>query len=330
MCYDFIKRKSLDKEFIMCTEKQDIKIVLDIETTGLDYKREKIIEFAAVKLVNNVITEEYETLVNPKQEIRSSSISIHHITPDMVEDAPIIEEVMPKILDFIQDYPIIGHNVIFDYSFINRACEDLYGKAVQNHRIDTYQMYKEVFPDDPSHGLESLMNRFNIDFPLRHRAMADAKGLAYVYPHLKAFHDKKRNWQLSQLGNIEYLLERYLRIQQATQMLQAEMADIKSIFKVHFEESGREIKATTGEMLVSYSRPSYNYDSERIKDIIDPTGLHERAFKLNNGFIERLINDSGTDSEMRNQLMSCRTRISESKSVSIQKPEKTPAYSSEE
>ena len=132
----------------MNLENQDIKIVLDIETTGLDYKREKIIEFAAVKLVNNVITEEFETLVNPKQEIRSSSISIHHITPEMVEDAPIIEEVMPKILDFIQDYPIVGHNVIFDYSFINRACEDLYGNTVKNHRIDTYQMYKEVFPDD--------------------------------------------------------------------------------------------------------------------------------------------------------------------------------------
>jgi len=318
------------KNFIMNLENQDIKIVLDIETTGLDYKREKIIEFAAVKLVNNVITEEFETLVNPKQEIRSSSISIHHITPDMVEDAPTIEEVMPKILDFIQDYPIVGHNVIFDYSFINRSCEELYGKSVKNHRIDTYQMYKEVFPDDPSHGLESLMNRFKIDFPLKHRAMADAKGLAYVYPHLKIFHDKKRNWQLSQLGNIEYLLERYLRIQQAIQMLQAEMADIKSIFKVHFEENGKEIRATSGETLVSYSKPSYNYDSESIKDIVDEAGLHERAFKLNSGFIERLINDSSTDSEMRNKLMLCRTHISESRSVSVQKPDKNFAYSTEE
>ena len=313
----------------MNLENQDIKIVLDIETTGLDYKREKIIEFAAVKLVNNVITEEFETLVNPKQEIRSSSISIHHITPEMVEDAPIIEEVMPKILDFIQDYPIVGHNVIFDYSFINRACEDLYGNTVKNHRIDTYQMYKEVFPDDPSHGLESLMNRFNIDFPLRHRAMADAKGLAYVYPHLKIFYDKKRNWQLSQLNNIEYLMERYLRVQHTIQMLQAEMSDIKSIFKVHFDDNGKEIRAVSGETLVSYSRPSYSYDSEKIKDIVDAAGLHERSFKLNSGFIEKLINDNGLDPEMRKQLMSCRTHISESKSVSVQKPEKTSVNSVE-
>lgn len=318
------------KNIIMNLENQDIKIVLDVETTGLDYKREKIIEFAAVKLVNNVITEEFETLINPKQEIKSSSIAIHNITPEMVEDAPTIEEALPQILDFIQNYPIIGHNVIFDYSFINRACEELYGNTLKNHRIDSYQMYKEVFPDDPSHGLASLMNRFNIDFPLKHRAMADTKGLAAVYPYLKVLHDKKRNWQLSQLGNIEYLLERYLRMQQAIQMFQAEMADIKSIFKVHFEENGSEITATSGDTLISCSRASYSYNTKKIKDIVDLLGLHERAFKLNSGYIERLINDPALDAEMRHKLMSCRTRISESRSVSIQKPEKVFAYSTEE
>ena len=157
--------------------------------------------------------------------------------------------------------------------------------------------------------------------------MADAKGLAFVYPHLKTFHDKKRNWQLSQLGNIEYLLERYLRIQQAVQVLHAEMADIKSIFKVHFEEHGKEIKATTGEVLVSYSRPSYGYDNEEIKNIIDAAGLHDKAFKLNGGFIERLINDIHTDPEVRSRLMSCRTQMNVSKSVSIQKAEKASASS---
>lgn len=309
----------------MNIENQDIQIVLDIETTGLDYKREKIIEFAAVKLVNNKITEEFETLINPEQEIKPSSIAIHHITQEMVADAPTIEEIMPKILDFIKDYPIVGHNVIFDYSFLNRFSEELYGKIIENNRIDTYHIFKEVFPEDPSHGLESLMNRFNIDFPVKHRAMADAKGLAYVYPHLKIFYDKKRNWQLSQLGNIEYLLERYLRIQQAVQTLQAEMADIKSIFKVHFEENGKEIKATTGELLVSSSKGFYSYDTEQIKNIIEQAGLHDRAFKLNGGFIERLIKDASTDSEMCKNLIASRKQIRESKIVSIIKPDKAIA-----
>lgn len=308
------------------SQPSDIKIVLDIETTGLDYKREKIIEFAAVKLENNEITEEFETLINPQQEIKPSSISIHHITPDMVKDAPTIDEVMPKILDFMKDYTIVGHNIIFDYSFLNRACEELYSKKIKNHRIDTYAMYKEVFPDDPSHGLESLMRRFSIDFPLRHRAMADAKGLAYAYPLLKQYYDKKRNWQLCQLGNIEYLLERYLRIQQVVQVLQAEMADIKSIFKVHFEENGKEIRSTAGDVLVSVSKPSYGYDVEEIKEVMDLTGLHEKAFKLNAGYIERIINDPNTDKEVRDRLISSRTQMSEAKTVTIQRAEKQQTY----
>ena len=154
----------------------------------------------------------------------------------MVADKPTIEQVMPKILEFIDDYPIIGHNVIFDYSFINQACIDLYGHGIKNHRIDTQHMFREVFPEEFSHGLGSLAKRFHVEIEHRHRAMGDAKCLALAYPMLKELYDEKYNWQLSQIGNVNYLFERYLRIQQAVQTLQAEMSDIKSIFKVYFEE----------------------------------------------------------------------------------------------
>ncbi|MBQ9688045.1 3'-5' exonuclease, partial [bacterium] len=103
------------------TRKKIIEIVLDIETTGLDYTKEKMIEFAAVRLENGKIKDKYQTLINPQQHIRRSSFEVHHISEEMVQDAPTEEEVMPKILEFVGDYPIVGHNVIFDYSFINEA-----------------------------------------------------------------------------------------------------------------------------------------------------------------------------------------------------------------
>ena len=68
--------------------KKSIEIVLDVETTGLDYTKERIIEFAAVKLVNDEVADVYETLINPEQHIRKSSMAIHHITEEMVADAP--------------------------------------------------------------------------------------------------------------------------------------------------------------------------------------------------------------------------------------------------
>ena len=75
--------------------KKEIEIVLDTETTGLDYTRERLVEFAAVRLENGKIVDEFQTLINPEQHIRKSSMAIHGITQEMVEDAPTEAEVMP-------------------------------------------------------------------------------------------------------------------------------------------------------------------------------------------------------------------------------------------
>lgn len=303
-------------------EHEDIKIVLDVETTGLDYRREKIIEFAAVKLVNNVIVDKYETLINPKQEIRRSSMEIHGITEEMVADAPEISEVMPNILEFIKDYPIIGHNVVFDFNFISQACRELYGKGITNKKIDTLIMFKEVFPEEPSHGLEALLKRLNVQSGTRHRAMADTYDLALAYPVLKSLYEKKYEWQVTQLKNIDYLFERYLRIQQAVQTMQAELQDIKSIFKIYFDQGGADIESSTGELLTCNTKTGYQYNQENIKNIIDELGNHEKAYKLNTGFIDRLIDSDNLDDSFRVRLNETRTNMSESRIVTIVKPER--------
>lgn len=115
--------------------KKVIEIVLDTETTGLDFTREKLVEFAAVRLENGKIKDEFQTLINPEQHIRKSSIAIHGITQDMVADAPTEAEAMPKIMEFIGDYPIVAHNAIFDYSFLNEASKRVFGKEIENARV---------------------------------------------------------------------------------------------------------------------------------------------------------------------------------------------------
>ena len=119
--------------------KKIIEIVLDTETTGLDFTKERIIEFAAVRLENGKIKDEFQTLINPQQHIRKSSIAIHGITEDMVKDAPTEAEIMPKIIEFIGDYPIVAHNAIFDYQFLNEASLRCFNKPLENARIDSDQ-----------------------------------------------------------------------------------------------------------------------------------------------------------------------------------------------
>ena len=114
--------------------KKIVEIVLDTETTGLDYTREKMVEFAAVRLENGKIKDEFQTLINPEQHIRKSSIAIHGITEEMVVDAPTEAEAMPKILEFLGDYPIVAHNAIFDYSFLNEAAKRVTGEELKNER----------------------------------------------------------------------------------------------------------------------------------------------------------------------------------------------------
>lgn len=302
--------------------KKITEIVLDVETTGLDYTKEKIIEFAAVKLVDGEITDKYETLINPQQHIRKSSIAVHGITQDMVADAPTEEKAMPKIFKFIGKHPIVAHNAIFDYSFLNEASKRLYNKGISNARIDSQFLFKEVYPDIDSHGLENLMLKFDVCFDTRHRAMADTIGLAEAYPKLKKLYDKKYDWQLKQVDNIEYLFERYLRIQQAVQTMQSEMQDLKSIFKLYFEEGGEPVTAVSGELLLYQSKQCFGYDFVKIKDILDEIGCLPKAVKLNNGFVDRLVSGRSLDEETREKIMQARFDFSETRNIQIIKADK--------
>ena len=279
--------------------KKIIEIVLDTETTGLDYTKEKMVEFAAVRLENGKIKDEYQTLINPQQHIRKSSMAIHGITQEMVADAPTEEEAMPKILEFIGDYPIVAHNCIFDYTFLNEASLRTAGKELTNARIDSQQMFKEVYPDLFSHGLEALTNKFNVELNNHHRAMADTMGLALAYPKLKKLYLQKYDWEMKQLDNVEYLFERFLRIQQTVSTLQSELQDLKSVFKLYFEQGGEPIISQTGETLVYNSKQSFGYDLHQIKDVLEEVGAFDKAVKLNTGFVDRLVGGYSLDEDKR-------------------------------
>ena len=300
--------------------KKIIEIVLDTETTGLDYTKEKMVEFAAVRLENGKIKDEFQTLINPQQHIRKSSIAIHGITPEMVEDAPTEEEVMPKIMEFIGDYPIVAHNAIFDYCFINEASKRVFGKEIENERIDTQQMFKEVYPDLEAHGLNALTDKFKVELTNHHRAMGDTMGLALAYPKLKKLYLQRLDWQRKQLMNVDYLFDRYLRIQQSIATMQAELQDLKSVFKLHFDLGGEPLVAETGEMMVYQSKQSFGYDFADIKDVLEHVGALEKAVKVNNGFIDRLCNGLSLSEEYKEIIRDARQEISETRNLQVIKP----------
>ena len=294
-----------------------IEIVLDIETTGLDYTRERMVEFAAVRLENGKVKDKFQTLINPEQHIRKSSYEIHHISEDMVKNAPTEKEILPEILNFIGEYPLVGHNVIFDYSFLNEASLRVFEKPLVNEKIDSQQMFKEIAPDLDSHGLMALTERFNIEMKDHHRAMADTMGLALAYPKLKKLYLQKYDWQKQQLKNIDYLFERYLRIQQSIVTQQAELQDLRSLFKLYFELGGEPITSTSGETLIYSSKQSFSYDFDKIKDVLNEIGALKKAVKLNNAFVDRLVSGNALDEDKQKLIKDARKEIMEARNIQV-------------
>ena len=165
------------------------QVVLDIETTGLNYKEgHKIIEIACLELSNYLQTgKTYQTFVNPEKESSIAAKEKHGISDDFLRDKKLFNEVVPDFLEFIKDSPIVAHNgIAFDIPFLNYELKFNKLNVITNQIIDTLILARKLFPGSPAN-LDALCRRFDIDLSLRkkHGALIDAKLLAKVYLELK-------------------------------------------------------------------------------------------------------------------------------------------------
>ena len=154
--------------------------VLDIETTGLSFRTEKITEFGAIKIKNGEIIDTFECFVNPEKPIPQNVVEITHITDDMVSGAETIDKVLPKFLEFIGDSVLVAHNANFDIGFIKYNAEML-GLKLDNTYIDTLALAKELFPDYKKYKLGIIAENLGIKVDVAHRALDDVKTLVQVF-----------------------------------------------------------------------------------------------------------------------------------------------------
>lgn len=294
-------------------------VVLDLETTGLDYRTEGIVEIGAVKLDNGQVVDTFHTLVNPQQPIRSSSHRIHAISEEMVQDAPTIQEVLPPLLAFLGDLPFVAHNAIFDFSFLNQAMKKHLDRRLTNHRIDSQELFRVVFPEEVSHGLSALLERFGFDPHVNHRALDDAMALALVFPRLRQLYEQHIAWAASQLPNMPFLLERFVRLQKASQALHAEMSELKELFKIYFQEGGSMLTAATGETLSVNRKRQFDYDEKAMVEAFRHSPLLADIVKPNLRVVERWLTSGSSpfSDEEKALIHSLKTQLTESWAVQI-------------
>lgn len=166
----------MDKQKFVC---------IDCELTGLDAKLDRIIEVAVVGFDLNQNYEMMESLINPLCPIPEVSIAIHHITPDMVQDKPTIDKVLPEVLKMVGDQIIIGHGVGFDIEVLALAAEraSIPCSLRKNRFLDTLRMAR-YYGESPVNSLEQLRKHFNIPMEGAHRAMSDVIVNIEVFKHL--------------------------------------------------------------------------------------------------------------------------------------------------
>ena len=164
------KGQSLDTEYC----------VLDLETTGISYKTEKITEVGIIKYKNGEVIDEFECFVNPEKPIPPKVVEITHITDDMVKDAETIDKVIPEIIDFIGDSVLVAHNADFDIGYLKYNFEK-YGYKLENTYIDTLRLAKAIFPDLKKYKLGLIADSLKIKVDVAHRALDDVKTLVAVF-----------------------------------------------------------------------------------------------------------------------------------------------------
>ena len=165
------------------------EIILDIETSGLDYKEgHRVIEIGCVELNQKEVGSHFHRYINPLKTLTDENIRIHGITNEFLEDKPLFEEVAEEFLNFIEDSSIIAHNANFDVGFLNHELEKISKPKIAKDRIvDTVVIARNRFPGQQVN-LDALVKKLKVNSLVDrefHGALKDAKILTDVYLELQ-------------------------------------------------------------------------------------------------------------------------------------------------
>lgn len=170
----------------------DNYISLDLETTGLHPKNDRILEIGAVKVVNGKETEVFSQLINPDTKISPIITQVTGINDEMVKDCPFIQDVLPEFIDFCDSEVILGHNLMFDYSFltVNAVNMDL---KFEKKGIDTLKIARKYLADLESRKLDYLCSYYGIEDKEHHRAFNDASVTSRLYQKLSELFENEED-----------------------------------------------------------------------------------------------------------------------------------------
>lgn len=150
--------------------RHQLLVSIDLEMTSPRPEAQEIIEVALVKFQNDRVVETFNTLVSPPVQLPFAITRLTGIQPRDLLKAPRIEEVAPRLVQFIGDAPLVAHTVSSDVGALARK-----GVELRNQQIDTFELASVLLPQLESYSLQSLVRLFDIPQQRQHRALPDAQ-----------------------------------------------------------------------------------------------------------------------------------------------------------
>lgn len=160
--------------------------IFDTETTGLEPQAgDRIVEIAALRIKGKERIATFQSLVNPGRAISEAAFAVNKITPQMLADAPAIETVLPKFLQFIQGSHLCSYNAGFDLGFLNNELKIINGGALgQEIVLDILKMAKRLLPGLERYALWFVADKLGIRDQQQHRALSDVELTYQVFTKL--------------------------------------------------------------------------------------------------------------------------------------------------
>lgn len=180
--------------------KENEYIIVDIETTGFSVEHCHIIEIAALKIAYGEIADSFHTFVKHDGPIPPFITKLTGITDKDVSDGKLIDSAIAEFVEFIGKLVVMGHNVSFDYRFLNYNCERYLNERLCNERIDTIRLAKELIVDISNFKLGTLVDYFKISDIGQHRADNDIR---MTYELIKCLSNLNDNYRECKLGQIQ-------------------------------------------------------------------------------------------------------------------------------
>lgn len=162
----------------------DAYIVVDLEMTGLNPKKDRILEIGAVRVERGIVCDTFHRMVNPHMRLPEEIIKLTGITDEMVCEGCDSERAVQDFLAFAERLPLVGHNLMYDYAFLKQSAVNQ-GISLEKEGLDTLKLARKFLPELEKKSLDYLCEHLSIMRANEHRALDDAKATAELLRYLR-------------------------------------------------------------------------------------------------------------------------------------------------